>query len=186
MLYKRIWAATGIVASLVLAARWVYAARTERPLAFHVVGHLKLPPTPIRNDYHHLHVSETDTERFLTVTDSNNVMTIVDVSDGTNPTLARQVRLPAVVAHGDPVALMGGVALVTEETGKSSASSDPSGAKTVSIVNMNHYPNCNVTGRFENVTGMEVDSTQSHIYLISDDELWILGGRQHWHASFSK
>jgi len=109
-------------------------------------------------------------------------MTIVDVSDGTNPTLDRQVRLPAVVAHGDPVALIGGVALVTEETGKSGTSD----VKTVSIVNMDDQPNCKVTGRFENVAGMEIDSTQSHIYLISGDELWILGGRQHWPAFFSK
>ena len=50
---------------------------------------------------------------------------------------------------------------------------------------MTRHPGCSVVGKFENVTGMEIDSTQSHIYLISGNELWILGGRQHWHASFS-
>jgi len=177
---KQIWAAAVGTLSLVLSTIWAHGARAEHPPEFHVVSNLKLPPTKVPNDYHHLHISETDTERFLTVTDSRNVMTIVDVSDGSSPTLVRQVQLPANVAHGDPVVLMGGMALVADEPG---ATSRP---RTITLLNLNNNRNCNVAGRFENVTGMEIDSTQSHIYLISGDELWILGGRQHWHATFSR
>ena len=177
----KIWTSTGVVAAAVFVAICAHSIRAEPSPEFHVVGNLKLPPTSVPNDYHHLHVSETDTERFLTVTDSRNVMTIVDVTDGSSPTLAGQVQLPASVAHGDPVILMGGVALIAQP-GKS----EPSGPKTVTIVNLTRRSGCNITGKFQNVTGMEIDSTQSHIYLISGDDLWILGGRQHWHASFSK
>jgi hypothetical protein len=177
----KIWTLTGVVAAVAFAAIWAHSVRAEPSPEFHVVGNLKLPPTGVPNDYHHLHLSETDTERFLTVTDSKNVMTIVDVTEGSSPRLAGQVPLPASVAHGDPVILMGGVALIAQP-GKSEAW----GPKTITIVNLTRRSGCNVTGKFENVTGMEIDSTQSHIYLISGNDLWILGGRQHWHASFSK
>jgi len=170
--HKHIWIAIGLVAAVVLGATSTSAWADEHT-TFHVVGHLKLPATKIPNDFHHLHVFETNGQRFVTVSDSNNIMTIIDVSDRTNPTLARQIRLPAVVAHGDPVTLIGGVALISEGTGKPEISQ----VRTVSIVNMNRQTESKVTGRFENVTGLEVDATNTHIYLISGDDLWILGGR---------
>ena len=43
-----------------------------------------------------------------------------------------------------------------------------------------------VTGRFENVIRIEVDETQTHIYLISGNDLWILGGHEEWGAFFRK
>jgi hypothetical protein len=180
--HKHIPVATGLVAALALGATLTHTARAAEYLTFHVVGHLKLPATKVRNDFHHLHVSETNGGRFATVTDSNNMMTVVDVTDRTHPTLARQVRLPAGVAHGDPVILIGGVALVTEGAGKPETPE----VRTVSIVNMNRHTDCRVVERFENVTGLEVDATQTHIYLISGDDLWILGGREQWAAFFTK
>jgi hypothetical protein len=86
------------------------------------------------------------------------------------------------VAHGDPVTLIGGVALVTEGTGKPEIPK----VKTVSTVNMNAQTESKVTGRFENVTGLEVDATNSHIYIISGADLWILGGHEQWEAFFRK
>jgi hypothetical protein len=50
---------------------------------------------------------------------------------------------------------------------------------------MTRHPGRSVVGKFENVTGMEIDSTKLHIYLVSGNARWIIGGRQHWHASFS-
>lgn len=180
--YKQIWAATGLVATLALGATLTGTAGAEEYHTFHIVGHLKLPATKLPNDFHHLHVSETDNHRFVTVSDSNNIMTIVDVTDSTHPTLARQVVLPAVVAKGDPLILMGGVALVTEGT---STPVTPE-VRTVSIVSMKGKTESAVTGRFENVTGIDVDTTQTHIYLISGNDLWILGGREQWTAFFRK
>jgi hypothetical protein len=179
---KQIWAATGLVAALAVGATLACTAWAEEYHTFHVVGHLKLPATKVPNDFHHLHVSETDSQRYVTVSDSNNIMTIVDVTDRTHPTLARQVVLPAAVAHGDPVILMGGVALVAKGTSKPE---NPE-VRTVSIVSMKGKIESEVTGRFENVTGIEVDETQTHIYLISGNDLWILGGREQWNAFFRK
>jgi hypothetical protein len=180
--HKQIWAAIGLVAALSVGATLTCTARAEEYHTFHVVGHLKLPATKVPNDFHHLHVSETDSQRFVTVSDSNNIMTIVDVTDRTHPTLTRQVVLPTVVAHGDPVILMGGVALVTEAASKPATPE----VRTVSIVSMKGQTESDVTGRFENVTGIEVDATQTHIYLISGNDLWILGGREEWGAFFRK
>jgi hypothetical protein len=42
---------------------------------------------------------------------------------------------------------------------------ETSGVRTASVVNMN-TPNGKVTGRFENVTEIEVDATQTHILAI--------------------
>jgi hypothetical protein len=172
--HKQIWTATGLVAALALGTTLTSTARAEQYHTFHVVGHLRLPATKVPNDFHHLHVSETDGQRFVTVSDSKNIMTIVDVTDRTHPTLARQVVLPAVVVHGDPVILMGGVALVAEGTRKPETPE----VRTVSIVSMKGHIESEVTGRFENVTGIEVDETQTHIYLISGNDLWILGGHE--------
>jgi len=110
----KIWTSTGVAAAVIFAAIWAHSVRAEPSPEFHVVSNLKLPPTVVPNDYHHLHISQTDTEQFLTVIDSKNVMTIVDVTNGSSPTLAGQVQLPASVAHGDPVFLMGGVALIAQ------------------------------------------------------------------------
>ena len=170
------------MAALALGATLTCTAKAEEFHTFHIVGDLKLPATKVPNDFHHLHVSETDSQRFVTVSDSNNMMTIVDVTDRTHPTLTRQVVLPTVVAHGDPVILMGGVVLVTQGTGKPETPE----VRTVSIVGMKGQTESEVTGRFENVTGIEVDTTQSHIYLISGNDLWILGGREQWTAVFKK
>jgi hypothetical protein len=175
---KHIWAGIGFVATLVLGAPWTYTARAEDHNTFHVVGHLKLPATKIPNDYHHLHVSESNGRRLLSVRDSDNVLTIVDVSDRGEPALFRQMPLPAGVTHGDPVTLIGGVVLVTEGTGKP----EISGVRTVSVVSLSRQTACKVTARFENVTGLEEDAT--HIYLISGNDLWILGGREQF-SSFS-
>lgn len=169
---KRIWVATSLVPALILSATLTTTTSAAEHPTFHLVGHLKLPATKIPNDYHHLHVFDTNGQRLVTVSDSNNIMTIIDVSDRTNPTLARQVRLPAVVAHGDPVTLTGGVALVTERTGKPEIPE----ARTVSVVEMRGQTESKVTGRFENVTGLEVDASNSHVYIISGVDLWILGG----------
>ena len=176
----KIWTSAGMAAAVAFAAILDHSVRAEPSPEFHVVSNLKLPPTAVPNDYHHLHISETDTERFLTVIDSKNIMTIVDVTDGSSPALARQVPLPTNVAQGDPMILMGGVALIAQP-----GNPETWRPKTVTLVDMTHHPGCSVLGKFENVTGMEIDSTQSHIYLISGNDLWILGGRQHWHASFS-
>ena len=47
-LHKRLGIAAGMVASLVLAASWVNAARAQEPIEFHVGGHLRLPaPSPM-------------------------------------------------------------------------------------------------------------------------------------------
>jgi hypothetical protein len=181
--HKHIWAATGLAAVLVLGTTLSYTARAEEYHTFHVVGHLKLPTTKVPNDFHHLHVSETGGRRFVTASDSSNIMTIVDATDRTHPTLARQVVLPAAVTHGDPVILIGGVALVAEGNSKPEIPA----VRTVSIVNMEGQTESKVTGRFENVTGFEVDATQTHIYLISGDDLWILGGREQWNLpSFTR
>jgi hypothetical protein len=170
------------VAALALGATLTCTAMAEEYHTFHVVGHLQLPATKVPNDFHHLHVSETDNQRFVTVSDSNNVMTVVDVTDRTHPTLTRQVVLPTVVAHGDPVILVGGVALVTEGISKPETPQ----VGTVSIVSMKGRLESEVTGRFQNVTGIEVDATQTHVYLISGNDLWILGGREQWSAFFTK
>jgi hypothetical protein len=175
---KHIWAATGFAATLVLGATWSHTARAEDHNTFHVVGHLKLPATKIRNDYHHLHISESNGRRLLSVSNSNNVLTIVDVSNRGEPTLFRQMPLPATVTHGDPVTLIGGVVLVTEETGKP----EIPGVRTVSFVSLSPQTACKVTARYENVTGLEEDAT--HVYLISGNDLWILGGREQF-SSFS-
>jgi len=176
--HQHIWAAAGLAAALVFGAALILTARAEVHDTFHVVGHLKLPAAKVRNDFHHLHVSETNGHRFVTVSDSNNVMTIVDVTDRAQPTLARQVRLPAALRHGDAVTLIGGVALVSEGTGKPEIPE----VRTVSIVDLSSHKDGNITARFDNVTGLDVDATD--IYLISGDDLWILGGREQY-ASFS-
>ena len=169
--HEHFLAVTSVAAALVFGATWTYPAQAEEGLAFHVVGYLKLPATKAPNDFHHLHVSETNRQRFVTVSDSDHMMTIIDATDRTHPTLARQVRLPDAVANGDPVIMIGGVTLVTEGAGKT----ETPDVRTVSIVRMNRQTDCWVTDRFENVTGLEVDATQSHIYLVSGDGLWILG-----------
>jgi len=176
--HKQLWAASGLMMALVLGATLTDKARAEEYATFHVVGHLKLPATKVPNDFHHMHLSESNTawhggQRFISVSDSDNVMTIIDVTDSSSPTLARRVRLPAVVAHGDPVMLIGGVALVAEGTNKP----ETPAPRTISIVNINRQAESKVTGRFENVSELEVDATHTHIYLISGDELWILGGK---------
>jgi hypothetical protein len=157
--------------------------RVRNKETFNAVGHLKLPATKMPNDYHHLHVSETGGERLLTVVDSFNRLTIVDVSDRTNPVLARQVQLTAVGPHCDPLLLVGGVALVAE-TGKP----ELPGPQTIDIVGISKDHTPIVTGRFENVTGFEAD--QMSIYLISGNDLYILGGHDvladEWKSTLGK
>jgi hypothetical protein len=55
----------------------------RRVFTFHIVSHLRLPATKLPKNFHHLHASETYGQRFATVNDSDNVMTMVDVSDCT-------------------------------------------------------------------------------------------------------
>jgi hypothetical protein len=176
--HKRIWLAIGLVVSAMPGADLFHKGWTKQSPTFHVIGHLELPAVKAPNYFRSLHVSETSGKRMVTVIDANNMMAVVDCSDRGNPVLKRQVQLPVAISKATQVTLMGGVALVMEE----SEDTKPV-ARTLDILDMNSHKTPEIASRFQNVTAWEIDPDLLHFYLISGNDLWILGGTQDWNES---
>jgi hypothetical protein len=58
--HKHIWAAIDVLAALVLGAILIETARAQEYFTFTLSVNLRLPATKVRNDFRHLHVSETN------------------------------------------------------------------------------------------------------------------------------
>lgn len=166
---RRLLGAAVVLLSVVLVP-WTRAGiQKARPApvdTIEIVGHLALPGTSVAA----VTTSEHWRHQFVELRDSAHAtITVVDVTDPAQPSIARQLRLPGELAQSS-VALMVGDAALLAGTGSRSAAQPG----TVSIVSFTDPANPKIVRQFENVTAMRAHAQRGLIYLANAEGLWIL------------
>jgi len=132
-----------------------------------VVGHLDLPETSVTA----LTTSEHWRHEFVQLQDpTHGVVTVVDVTDPSHPSIVKRLRLPEQLAQYSVAVLLGDAALLTR-TKLPSAVPQPDSVSFVSFADPDHP---RIVRQFDNVSAIRIHRERGLIYLANPDGLWIL------------
>lgn len=132
-----------------------------------VVGHLALPETSVVA----LTTSAHWRREFLQLQDPDRgVLTVVDVTDPTHPSIVRRLRLPEQLVQSSLAVLSGDAAMLTG-TKLPSAAPQPDSVSIVSFADPDHPT---TVRKFDNVSAFRIHRERGLIYLANPDGLWIL------------
>lgn len=173
---SRSWTATVTLLSLVSLFVPLAQAKSkekdkeqQQPTAvgIYLISHLPLPETTVSNI-----VAASDPSRqLLQLTDAaRRTLTVVDVTEPTQPKLLEHSQLPAEFANASMQTRIGDTALFTA-TDSDSAHGDP---RSVTLVSFADPSNPKAVQKFEGVTAVWSDRGRELIYLTNADGLWIL------------
>jgi hypothetical protein len=173
---SRSWTAT--VTLLSLASLFVPLAhakskdkdkKQQQPKAagIYLISHLPLPETTVSD----ISAASDPSRQLLQLTDAaRRTLTVVDVTEPTQPKLVKQSQLPAEVANASMQTRIGDTALFTAAN-SDSVHGDP---RSVTLVSFADPSNPKTVQKFEGVTAVWSDRERELIYLTNNDGLWIL------------
>jgi hypothetical protein len=174
---SRSWTAT--VTLLSLASLFVPLAhakskekdkKQQQPTAagIYLISHLPLPETTVSNI---VAASSDPTRQLLQLTDTvRRTVTVVDVTEPTQPKLLEHSQLPAEFANASMQTRVGDTALFTA----ADSDSGHGDSRSVTLVSFADTSNPKTVQKFEGVTAVWSDRERELIYLTNAEGLWIL------------
>jgi hypothetical protein len=149
------------------------AKPSEQPAT--VVAHLALFGYPASQ----MALHENGDKRYLYIgANSNEGLTVVDVTNPEKPNLIRRMAWPNQASSGRLQMVSGGLALAEGPDGDSVAAEPAPSTRTVKVLDLSDPANPRAILSFSGVTSTIDEEARSLVYLTNGEGLWILRNNQ--------
>ena len=150
------------------------AARpSEQPAT--VVAHLALSGSPTSQ----MDLHENGDKQYLYISaNSNEGVTVVDVTNPGQPKVIRRLAWPNEASTGRLQMVSSGLALAEGPDNDSMAATPPPSTKTVKVLDLSDLANPRTVLSFSGVTSTLEDEARNLVYITNREGLWILRNNQ--------
>jgi len=150
------------------------AARpSEQPAT--VVAHLALSGSPTSQ----MDLHENGDKQYLYISaNSNEGVTVVDVTNPDQPTVIRRLAWPNEASTGRLQMVSSGLALAEGPDNDSMAATPPPSTRTVKVLDLSDLANPRTVLSFSGVTSTLDDEARNLVYITNREGLWILRDNQ--------
>jgi hypothetical protein len=145
----------------------------EQPVA--IVAHVPLAGSPTKQ----MDLQENGGKQYLYIgANSNQSVTIVDVTNPGQPGVIRRVAWPNQASSGRLQLVSGGLALAEGPDGSSMAADPVPSTRTVKVLDLSDPANPRAVLSFSGVTSTLNDEAHNLVYITNSEGLWIVRNNQ--------